>query len=51
MEDRFEIHGHEVLENEVTTVGNGAHVLVPKDWLGSEVKVVRTTPPKQDDKK
>lgn len=43
MEDRFEIAGHEVLEGEVTAVGNGAHVLVPKDWLGADVKVVRTT--------
>ncbi|WIV66123.1 DUF2080 family transposase-associated protein [Natrialbaceae archaeon AArc-T1-2] len=48
MEDRFEIHGHEVVEGDVTRVGNGAHVLVPKDWLGAEVKVVRTTDPQQD---
>lgn len=24
---------------EVTRTGNGAHVLVPKDWLGKKVKV------------
>lgn len=41
MEDRFEIRGYEVLEGDVTKVGNGAHVLVPKDWLGADVKVVR----------
>lgn len=45
MADRFEIHGHEVVEGNVTPVGNGAHVLVPKDWLGAEVKVVRITEP------
>ena len=43
MEDRFEINGHEVIEGEVKVTGNGAHVLVPKDWLGADVKVVRTS--------
>lgn len=49
MEDYFEIHGHEVLNGDVTKVGNGAHVLVPKDWLGADVKVVRTSEPDPDE--
>jgi putative transposon-encoded protein len=27
------------IESKVTRIGNGAHVLVPKDWLGKEVIV------------
>jgi putative transposon-encoded protein len=27
------------IESQVTRIGNGAHVLVPKDWLGKEVIV------------
>ena len=41
--DRHEIEGHEVIEGEVKQTGNGAHVLVPKDWRGADVKVVRTS--------
>lgn len=41
--DRFEIEGHEVLDGEVKPTGNGAHVLVPRDWVGADVKIVRIT--------
>jgi putative transposon-encoded protein len=27
------------IESQVTKVGNGAHVLVPKDWIGKDVIV------------
>ncbi len=37
----YRIPALEVTRKEVTVVGNGAHVLVPKDWLGEEVAVVR----------
>jgi putative transposon-encoded protein len=43
--DRHEIEGHEVIEGEVKPTGNGAHVLVPKDWRGADVKIVRATEP------
>lgn len=26
-------------EGQVTKIGNGAHVLVPKDWIGKDVIV------------
>jgi hypothetical protein len=45
MMDRHEIEGHEVIEAEVTATGNGAHVFVPKDWRGADVKIVRTSNP------
>ncbi|MDR9381510.1 MAG: DUF2080 family transposase-associated protein [Natronomonas sp.] len=45
MMDRHEIEGHEVIEGEVKATGNGAHVLVPKDWRGADVKIVRTSDP------
>lgn len=41
--DSFEVHGHEVMEKEAKPVGTGAHVLVPKKWLGERVKIVRVT--------
>ena len=43
--DRHEIEGHEVITGMVKATGNGAHVLVPKDWRGADVKIVRTTEP------
>ncbi len=39
------IEGHEVIDGEVKPTGNGAHVLVPKDWRGADVKIVRTSEP------
>jgi putative transposon-encoded protein len=42
---RHEIEGHAVIEGEVKATGNGAHVLVPKDWRGADVKIVRTSNP------
>lgn len=27
------------IESEVTAIGNGGHVIVPKDWIGKKVKV------------
>ena len=41
--DKFSIEGHKVVEKEVSGHGNGAHVYVPKEWLGETVKIVRTT--------
>ncbi len=49
MKDRFEINGHEVLEGEVKPTGNGAHVLVPKDWRGADVKIIRISTPDTDE--
>ncbi|WP_353617804.1 DUF2080 family transposase-associated protein [Natranaeroarchaeum aerophilus] len=45
--DRYEIEGHEVLEGDVKATGNGAHILVPKDWRGADVKIVRTSEPNE----
>jgi putative transposon-encoded protein len=42
---QFEINGVEAIEKDVTAQGNGAHVLVPKSWRGSTVKVVRMNEP------
>ena len=39
--DRHRIEGHEIITGTVKTTGNGAHVLVPKDWRGAKVKIVR----------
>lgn len=43
--DEFRIDGHEVIDGEAKPTGNGAHVLVPRDWVGADVKIVRTTEP------
>lgn len=47
--DRYEVEGHEVLESKVTPSGTGAHVYVPKEWIGAGVKVVRTTDPSDEE--
>ncbi|ELY96029.1 DUF2080 family transposase-associated protein [Natrialba taiwanensis] len=47
--DRYEVEGHEVHEADVKPTGNGAHVLVPKRWRGTTVKVVRVTDPNGED--
>jgi len=45
VKDEFKIAGHEVLNGKAKPTGNGAHVLVPRDWIGANVKVVRATEP------
>jgi putative transposon-encoded protein len=47
--DRFDIEGHEVVDADVRATGNGAHVYVPRRWLGAEVKVVRVSKPDSDE--
>ncbi|MFB6133710.1 MAG: DUF2080 family transposase-associated protein [Halanaeroarchaeum sp.] len=47
--DRYQIEGHEVHEGTAKPTGNGAYVLVPKRWLGADVKVVRVSEPDHDD--
>lgn len=37
----FTFEGREALEKEAKKVGSGAHVLVPKAWLGEKVAVIR----------
>lgn len=41
--DTYEIPGYEVLEDTAKPHGNGARVLVPKDWIGEQVKIVRVS--------
>ncbi len=43
--ERFEINGHEVVDGDVRPTGNGAHVYVPRRWLGADVKIVRVSEP------
>jgi len=45
MPDKFSITGHEAVDGVAKQSGNGAHVYVPKDWAGAEVKAVRTSEP------
>lgn len=50
MRDRYEIEGEAIVEREVKPFGSGgAHVTAPKDWIGADVKLVRTTDPDHDD--
>jgi putative transposon-encoded protein len=46
--DRYEVEGHEIIEDTVKPTGTGAHIYVPKRWLGATVKVVRVTDPDTD---
>jgi len=47
----FTFEGREALEKEAKPVGGGAHVLVPKAWLGEKVAVIRLEPqePEEDE--
>jgi putative transposon-encoded protein len=47
--ERFELNGHEVVDGDVRATGNGAHVYVPRRWLGADVKIVRVSEPNHDD--
>jgi len=50
MTDRYEIEGEAIVEREVKPFGSGgAHVTAPKAWIGADVKLVRTSPPDDDD--
>jgi putative transposon-encoded protein len=50
MGDRYEIEGEAIVERDVKPFGSGgAHVTAPKDWIGADVKLVRTTDPNHDD--
>ncbi|MFB6228139.1 MAG: DUF2080 family transposase-associated protein [Halobacteriales archaeon] len=51
MGDRYEIEGEAIVEREVKPFGSGgAHVTAPKDWIGANVKLVRTSDSDPDDK-
>lgn len=41
--DKFTISGYEVIEKTAKPHGNGARVLVPRDWSGEDVKIVKAT--------
>ena len=45
----FLIRGEETIEKEVKPQGNGAHVIVPKRWIGAQVKITRTSEPEHND--
>ena len=50
MRDQYEIEGEEIVQREVKPFGNGgAHVTAPKDWIGADVKLVRISPPADDE--
>ena len=34
------LKGKIMIEKRVTAIGSGAHVLVPKTWIGSTVKII-----------
>ncbi len=46
----FTFEGRETLEKEAKPIGGGAHVLVPKDWIGETVAIVRLEQEKDEDK-
>ncbi len=48
-EDLFLIRGEETIEKEAKPQGDGAHVIVPKAWIGAQVKITRVTDPDHDD--
>ena len=45
----FTFEGREALEKEAKPVGGGAHVHVPKDWIGEKVAVIRLEQQENED--
>ncbi len=45
----FELKGEEILDREAKEFGGSAHVTVPKDWRGADVKVIRVSNPDETD--
>jgi putative transposon-encoded protein len=41
--DEFVISGYEAIKKQAKPHGNGARVLVPKNWSGENVKIVKVT--------
>jgi|Deesub1362B_J571_1020462.scaffolds.fasta_scaffold00216_4 putative transposon-encoded protein len=41
IEVRMVLQGEEVVEREVKRIGNSAHVMLPRSWIGAKVKVIR----------
>lgn len=39
---KFEIYGEEMIEKEVKLSGNSGRVYLPPDWVGHQVKIIRT---------
>lgn len=37
----YTLSGYEELARKASEIGNGAHVLVPRGWVGKNVKVIR----------
>jgi putative transposon-encoded protein len=48
-DDLFLIRGEETIEKEAKPQGNGAHVIVPKRWIGAQLKITRISEPDHDD--
>ena len=44
----FELEGEEIIDREAKEFGGSAHVTVPKDWRGADVKVIRVNDPDND---
>lgn len=41
--DKFTLSGYEIIKKTAKPHGNGARVLVPRDWSGENVKIVKVT--------
>ena len=39
---KFEIYGEEMIEKEVKLSGNSGRIYLPPDWVGHQVKIIRT---------
>lgn len=39
---QFKLMGREAITREVKETGNGAHVMIPREWRGENVTVIRT---------
>ncbi|MFX0014793.1 MAG: DUF2080 family transposase-associated protein [Promethearchaeota archaeon] len=45
----FKVFGFEMLDREVRQSGNTGRVYLPRDWIGSRVKIIRVSKKKRND--
>lgn len=47
----FKVYGFEMLDREVRQSGNTGRVYLPRDWIGSRVKIIRVSKKRNEQNK
>ena len=47
----FKVYGFEMLDREVKQSGNTGRVFIPRNWIGSRVKIIRVSKKRNEQQK